>query len=166
MQRDKAVKARIFAAGEEQTRAADSLSVPPLPTMVVVKRMVREHLLPMKGYLALSLTAMVVVAMTTGLLPFLMQMTSDEIVVAKNLSSLYLLPPLVALVIGSMYLGFATATEAASFGVIGALALAAAQGSLNFATFRESLLGATRTSAMIALILMGAAFLSRCWYCP
>ncbi len=100
MERDNAVKARIFAAGEEQTRAADSLSVPPLPTMVVVKRMVREHLLPMKGYLALSLTAMVVVAIMTGLLPFLMQMTSDEIVVAKNLSSLYLLPPLVALVIG------------------------------------------------------------------
>ncbi|MEM8842686.1 MAG: TRAP transporter large permease subunit, partial [Pseudomonadota bacterium] len=40
------------------------------------------------------------------------------------------------------------------------LTLAAAQGSLTFATFRESLLGATRTSAMIALILMGAAFLS------
>ena len=67
---------------------------------------------------------------------------------------------LVTLVIGSMYLGFATATEAASFGVIGSLVLAAFQKSLNLSTFRESLLGATRTSAMIALILMGAAFLS------
>ncbi len=38
--------------------------------------------------------------------------------------------------------------------------LAAGQGSLNFKTFRDSLLGATRTSCMIALILMGAAFLS------
>ncbi len=67
---------------------------------------------------------------------------------------------LVAFVIGSMYLGFATATEAAAFGVIGALILAAAQGSLRRKTFMESLLGATRTSAMIALILAGAAFLS------
>ncbi len=67
---------------------------------------------------------------------------------------------LVSLVIGSMYTSLATATEAAAFGVIGSLALAASQGSLSFFTFRESLLGATRTSAMIALILMGAAFLS------
>lgn len=67
---------------------------------------------------------------------------------------------LVSLVIGSMYLGFATATEAAAFGVVGSLVLATFQGSLNLSTFRESLLGATRTSAMIALILMGAAFLS------
>jgi C4-dicarboxylate transporter DctM subunit len=63
-------------------------------------------------------------------------------------------------VIGSMYLGLATATEAAAFGVIGALVLAAGQGSLNWSTFVESLMGAVRTSAMIALILAGAAFLS------
>ncbi len=67
---------------------------------------------------------------------------------------------LVLLVIGSMYVGIATATEAAAFGVIGALVLAAFQGSLTWSTFVESLLGATRTSAMIGLILMGAAFLS------
>ncbi len=67
---------------------------------------------------------------------------------------------LILLVIGSMYLGFATATEAASFGVIGSLILAAAQRSLTWSTFSESLMGATRTSAMIALILAGAAFLS------
>ena len=81
---------------------------------------------------------------------------------AKIANSRYLIPVicLVLLVIGSMYLGFATATEAAAFGVIGALVLAATQGSLNWATFTESLMGATRTSAMIALILMGAAFLS------
>jgi len=67
---------------------------------------------------------------------------------------------LVMLVIGSMYTGYATATEAAAFGVIGALALAALQGSLTRDTFTQSLLGAVRTSTMIALILMGAAFLS------
>ena len=67
---------------------------------------------------------------------------------------------LVFTVIGSMYMGWATATEAAAVGVIGALSLAAVQRSLSWNTFVESLMGATRTSAMIALILMGASFLS------
>ena len=76
--------------------------------------------------------------------------------------SRFLLPVigLVIAVIGSMYFGWATATEAASVGVVGALVLATAQGSLNWSTFTQSLMGATRTSAMVALILMGAAFLS------
>ncbi|WP_029063471.1 TRAP transporter large permease subunit, partial [Labrenzia sp. DG1229] len=67
---------------------------------------------------------------------------------------------LILVVIGSMYGGWATATEAASIGVIGAFILAAVQGSLTKQTFIESLLGATRTSAMIALILMGATALT------
>ncbi|WP_372612694.1 TRAP transporter large permease [Aquicoccus sp.] len=77
-------------------------------------------------------------------------------------NSRFLIPVLllIAVVIGSMYFGWATPTEAAAFGVIGALLLAAGQGSLNWETFTQSLMGATRTSAMIALILGGAAFLS------
>ena len=80
----------------------------------------------------------------------------------KLANSRFLIPVLclILVVIGSMYLGYATATEAAAFGVIGGLALAASQGSLTWKTFSESLMGATRTSAMIALILAGAAFLS------
>tara|TARA_R110002072_G_scaffold57052_10_gene147054 strand:- start:3471 stop:4781 length:1311 start_codon:yes stop_codon:yes gene_type:complete len=79
----------------------------------------------------------------------------------KVKNSRFLLPvfALITVVIGSMYLGFATATEAAAIGVIGALTLALFQGSLNWFSFRESLMGAMRTSAMIALILAGAAFL-------
>ncbi len=82
--------------------------------------------------------------------------------VEKVRKSRFLIPVflLIALVIGSMYFGFATATEAAAFGVLGSLALAAGQGSLNRKTFIDSLLGATRTSAMIAMILGGAAALS------
>lgn len=63
-------------------------------------------------------------------------------------------------VIGTIYSGIATATEAAAVGVVGALILSAAQGSLNWTTFRDSLLGATRLYCMIALILAGAAFLT------
>jgi C4-dicarboxylate transporter DctM subunit len=76
--------------------------------------------------------------------------------------SRFLIPVLglILTVLGSIYLGFATATEAASFGVIGALILAAAQGSLTWESFVASLMGATRTSCMIALILAGAAFLA------
>jgi len=71
----------------------------------------------------------------------------------KLANSRFLLPvvALIGLVIGSMYLGLATATEAAALGVIGALVLAAGQGSLTWSTFRENLPGAVRTSAMIAL---------------
>ncbi|WP_243721832.1 TRAP transporter large permease [Meridianimarinicoccus aquatilis] len=78
----------------------------------------------------------------------------------KNSTLLIPVIALVVVVIGSMYGGYATPTEAAAFGVVGALVLAALQGSLSLHTFTQSLLGATRTSAMIALILMGAAFLS------
>jgi len=67
---------------------------------------------------------------------------------------------LILVVIGSMYTGFATATEAAAIGVVGSLILAGAQGSLNWTAFVDSLLGATRTSAMIAFILMGASALT------
>ncbi len=80
----------------------------------------------------------------------------------KLKNSAYLIPVLllVFVVIGSMYFGIASATEAAAFGVLGALVLAAFQGSLTVSSFSESLMGAVRTSAMITLILAGAAFLS------
>jgi len=67
---------------------------------------------------------------------------------------------LIAAVIGSIYVGIATATEAASLGVVGALILSFFQKSLNKETFKLSLLGATKTSCMIAFILAGSSFLS------
>ncbi len=67
---------------------------------------------------------------------------------------------LIVSVIGSIYTGIATATEAASLGVVGALILSYFQKSLSLRTFKESLLGATKTSCMIAFILAGATFLS------
>lgn len=67
---------------------------------------------------------------------------------------------LIVAVIGSIYAGIATATEAAAVGVLGSLLLAWASGSLSGATFMDSLLGATRTSCMIAFILVGASYLT------
>ena len=67
---------------------------------------------------------------------------------------------LIVSVIGSIYTGIATATEAASLGVVGSLILSFFQKSLNWSTFKNSLLGATITSCMISFILAGSAFLS------
>ncbi|OMH33901.1 TRAP transporter large permease [Motiliproteus sp. MSK22-1] len=67
---------------------------------------------------------------------------------------------LIIFVLGSIYGGLTTTTEAAAFGVAGALVLASLTGSMNFKTFMDSLMGATKTSCMIALILAGAAFLT------
>ena len=67
---------------------------------------------------------------------------------------------LISSVIGSIYTGIATATEAASLGVVGALTLSFFQGTLDKKTFNLSLLGATKTSCMIAFILAGSTFLS------
>jgi tripartite ATP-independent transporter DctM subunit len=67
---------------------------------------------------------------------------------------------LIAAVIGSIYAGIATATEAAALGVFGAILLSALQRTLTWTSLVESVVGAVRTNAMIMLILMGAGFLS------
>jgi tripartite ATP-independent transporter DctM subunit len=67
---------------------------------------------------------------------------------------------LIAAVIGSIYSGVATPTEAAVLGVVGSLILSFVSGSLDWETFNGSVMGAMRTSCMIAFILMGAAFLT------
>lgn len=88
--------------------------------------------------------------------------TERTTLVRKIHASHHLIPVvlLIAVVLGSIYTGIATATEAAALGVVGSLAVSAAQRSLGWATFRDSLLGATRLYCMIALILSGAAFLT------
>jgi len=69
---------------------------------------------------------------------------------------------LIAFVMGAMFTGYATATEAAAFGVLGALGIAWWSGSLTRQNFWASLMGATRLSCMILFILAGASFLSSC----
>lgn len=86
----------------------------------------------------------------------------DVPLVQKIKASMSLFPVigLILFVLGSIYGGLATATEAAVFGVFGALVLSWLTGTLTRKTFMESLMGATRTSCMIAFILAGAAFLT------
>jgi len=88
--------------------------------------------------------------------------SEDFSFLAKVKQSGQLLPVILLIfsVIGSIYTGIATATEAASLGVLGALALSYFQKSLTKESFKKSLLGATKTSCMIAFILAGSSFLT------
>jgi C4-dicarboxylate transporter, DctM subunit len=80
----------------------------------------------------------------------------------KVYASRHLIPvvTLIAVVLGSIYSGIATATEAAAIGVAGALVLAAVEQSLNWKVFCDGLESACRVYCMIGLILAGAAFLT------
>ena len=67
---------------------------------------------------------------------------------------------LILAVLGSMYGGIASPSEAAAVGVLGALVVSAFQGTLTWETMRKASLGAVRTISMIGLIVAGAYFLS------
>lgn len=82
----------------------------------------------------------------------------DKIVAIKELVPIFLL---IALVLGSIYGGFATPTEAAALGVLGAIVLALYFKSFNYSILKEALLNAIKTTAMISFIIAGAGFLSQ-----
>jgi C4-dicarboxylate transporter DctM subunit len=81
---------------------------------------------------------------------------------AKVYASRHLIPVvlLIGAVMGSIYTGVATATEAAAIGVLGSLVLSAVEGGLNWKTFTSGVGAACRVYCMIGLILAGAAFLT------
>ena len=144
------------------------LMIPPSLTLIVYGVTINESI--SKLFMAGILPGLVLAAMFMGYVALYPRFATDYAPThdarlsfrQKLVNSRFLIPVLLLIiaVIGSMYLGYATATEAAAIGVIGAMLLAATQGSLTLTTFGESLMGAMRTSAMIALILSGAAFLS------
>ncbi|NKB53996.1 MAG: TRAP transporter large permease subunit [Gammaproteobacteria bacterium] len=144
------------------------LMIPPSLTLIVYGVTINESIT--KLFMAGILPGLVLATMFMAYVAIYSKVSKDfqpkqdELMSFKEMiiNSRFLIPVilLVLVVIGSMYLGLATATEAAAFGVIGSMTLAAFQGSLSWNTFTASLMGATRTSAMIALILAGAAFLS------
>tara|TARA_B100001741_G_scaffold5389_1_gene4496 strand:+ start:233 stop:1534 length:1302 start_codon:yes stop_codon:yes gene_type:complete len=81
----------------------------------------------------------------------------EKIIAGKHL---FPVVGLIFCVLGSIYGGYATPTEAATIGVCGALLLAWATKTLNWSSFKASLMGAVKTSCMINFIIVGAAFLS------
>ena len=68
---------------------------------------------------------------------------------------------LIIFIVWVLVAGYATATECAAYGVVGSLAIAAWSRSLTWSNFWEGLMGTTRTSCMIMIILAGAAFLTK-----
>lgn len=79
----------------------------------------------------------------------------------RSLKDLLPVFSLIALVLGGIYAGWTTPTEAAAMGVLGALILAALFRNLSWQTFKTALVAAVKTSTMICFIIAGAAFLSQ-----
>ncbi len=114
--------------------------------------------------LLLALLYMLYLGVRTSLSPAALPPPEPPVPARDKVAALFALLPvtfLIALVLGSMYLGLASVTEAAAVGVLGALLIAAAQGALTPRTLSRALLGAVRTTSMIGLILIGALFLSK-----
>jgi C4-dicarboxylate transporter DctM subunit len=82
---------------------------------------------------------------------------ADKIIALKKLLPIVLL---IGGVLGSIYQGVATPTEAAAIGVTGSLLLSAVTGSFSLSGFTQSVLGAVKSSCMLGLILVGAHFLT------
>ena len=82
----------------------------------------------------------------------------EKIVSIKDLIPIF---SLIGLVLGSIYGGFATPTEAAALGVVGSIVLAIYFKSFGWSIFKDSLLSAVKTTVMISFIIAGAGFLSQ-----
>ena len=82
---------------------------------------------------------------------------------SKMLAALVELLPIIllfAMIIGSIYEGWATPTEAAVVGVATSLVIAAVFGTVDVTMLRESLMGTVKVTAMIMLVVVGASFLN------
>jgi tripartite ATP-independent transporter DctM subunit len=142
------------------------------PSIIMVVYAVAAEVSILKVFLAGFLPGFLLMALFSGYIivwawlnPAKTPQDTERFTFAEKLRRSRNLAPclgLIVFIIVVMVLGWATATESAAFGVVGALAIAWWSGGLNRQTFRDSLMGATRLSCMIMFILGGAAFLSVC----
>lgn len=104
------------------------------------------------------------IAAATTVKPDSVPKSKESYTIKDKISSIDNLAPvfvLILFVLGSIYLGFATPTEAAALGVVGSLIIAALFKNLTWNNFMMSLTSAIKTTVMISFIMMGAAFLSQ-----
>ncbi len=142
------------------------------PSIIMVVYAVAAEVSILKVFLAGFLPGLMLMALFSGYLVVWALLNPDKTPKAEEKLTLKeklyrsrnLIPclMLIVFIIWVMVVGWATATESAAFGVLGALAIAGWSGGLNRHSFRESLMGATRLSCMILFILAGAAFLASC----
>ena len=113
--------------------------------------------------LLLALGYMVYIGIRTAINPSLVPRETITVPMRERILGLRHLGPvvfLIVLVLGSMYGGYASPSEAAAVGVIGALIVSAMQKTLTIPNLRQACFGAVRTISMIGLIVAGAYFLS------
>jgi C4-dicarboxylate transporter DctM subunit len=140
------------------------------PSIIMIVYGVASNVSIAKLFLAGVIPGLMLAAMFSGYIVVWSLFNRDQVPAAdagstfaqKLYASRHLIPvvTLIALVLGGIYSGVATATEAAALGVAGALVLARIEGSLDWASFRDGLVAACRVYCMIGLILAGAAFLT------
>ena len=166
------LKARVYdeaiAVGSLAGAGTLGLLIPPSIVMIVYG--VAAQVSIVKLFTAGVLPGLMLMALFSGYIAFWAWRHPDRVPddgehvpLAERFKRLRLLAPvtvLIVAVIGSIYAGIATATEAAAVGVLGALVIAGVGGSLTRESVIASLMGAVRTSCMIGFILMGAAFLT------
>jgi tripartite ATP-independent transporter DctM subunit len=152
--------------------AAGTLGILLPPSIIMVVYAVAAEVSIIKVFLAGFVPGMVLTALFSGYIvvwalanPDKTPQETRRYTLAEKLYRSRLLVPcilLIVFIVWVMVIGWATATEAAAYGVLGALVIAAWSGGLTWANFKASAMGATRLSCMILFILAGASFLSSC----
>jgi tripartite ATP-independent transporter DctM subunit len=142
------------------------------PSIIMVVYAVAAEVSILKVFLAGFLPGFLLMALFSGYIivwalmnPGKTPREDEKIPFAEQLyRSRHLIPcvVLIVFIVWVMVIGWATATEAAAYGVLGSLGIAWWSGGLTRTTFWQSLMGATRLSCMIMFILAGASFLSSC----
>lgn len=159
---------RKLACGSVAAAATLAVLIPPSIVMVVYAILTEVSIgrLLLAGYIPGILTALILMLMIMvrcSLDPSLAPAVPNKITWAdrfKSLKNIWGIALLIALVLGGIYTGFVTATEAAAIGALGAFLLMIAARQLNRVTFRDSMLETARTTGMIFLLLIGAAIFS------
>ena len=152
--------------------AAGTLGILLPPSIIMVVYAVAAEVSIIKVFLAGFIPGAILTLLFSGYIitwallnPHKTPLEETRLRLLERIRRLKLLIPcivLIVFVVWVMVIGWATATEAAAYGVLGALVIAWWSGGLNWETFRASLMGATRLSCMIMFILAGASFLSSC----
>jgi C4-dicarboxylate transporter DctM subunit len=142
--------------------------IPPSSILIIYGVLAEESIL--KLFLAgiipglcLAFAYMVFLGVRAILTPALVAHRGEDADWSRRLRGLLDLGPavfLIVLVLGSMYAGYATPSEAAAVGVLGALIVSALQGTLRGHNLRAAAFSTVRTTSMIGLIISGAVFLS------
>ena len=140
------------------------------PSIIMIVYAVATDVSIAKLFVAGVVPGLMLMALFSGYLMFWALRNKEQVPAADAGMSLgqklaagrHLIPvvSLIALVIGCIYTGIATATESAALGVAGSLVLSAIERSLTWQTFKDGLFAACRVYCMIGLILAGAAFLT------